>query len=61
LEKIKVLKTWDFALGKDAYNAEQYYLKEYKYAKYVGDPLLRSGNTELFNQDVLLLDQSSTC
>lgn len=56
LSRIKILKTWDFAIGKNAYDAEQYYLKEYKYAKYTGDPLLKTGNTELFNQDVLLLD-----
>ncbi len=58
LAKIKVLKIWEFAVGKDAYVAEQYYLKEYKYARYTGPALLRSGNTELFNQDVLLLDTS---
>ena len=56
LNMIKIVKVWDFAIGLDAYNAEQYYLKEYAYAKYTGDPLLMSGNTELFNQDILLLD-----
>ena len=60
LAKIKIIKIWEFAIGFDAFKAEQYYLKEYKYAKYTGDPLLVSGNTELFNQDVLLLDDSVT-
>ena len=31
-------------------------LSEYKSMKYVGEHLLSSGNTELFNKDVLELD-----
>ena len=39
---------------KNILKAEQKILKEFAYAKYTGDDLLSSGNTELFNQDVLL-------
>lgn len=56
LTRLHILKTWEYAIGKDAHAAEQYYLNEYKHAKYNGDPLLVSGNTELFAYDVLLLD-----
>lgn len=56
LSTIRIIKTWDFAIGQEAYDAEQYYIKEYAYAKYTGDPLLVTGNTELFNCDILLLD-----
>ncbi len=56
LEKIEIIKTWVFDVGMDAYKKEQEILKQFKYAKYKGDDLLTSGNTELFNRDVLLLD-----
>lgn len=59
LEKIQVLKTWDFPLGTDAHNKEQEILKLYKVFKYTGEPLLSSGNTELFAYDVLGLDYTS--
>ena len=54
-DKIKVLKIWEYPIGEDAYNTEQRILKEYKQYKYIGSPLLTSGNTELFNYDVLQL------
>ena len=54
LSKIKVLNVVEYAHGGDAYKAEQKILKEFAYAKYTGDPLLSSGNTELFDRDVLL-------
>ena len=56
LKLIEIIKTWEYAVGGDAYKAEQYYLREYKEYKYLGDPLLSSGNTELFYSDVLSLD-----
>lgn len=59
LEKIRVVKTWDYAVGKNAYIDEQFYLKEYKKFKYAGSPLLSSGNTELFYTDVLGLDSNA--
>lgn len=59
LEKIQVLKVWDFPLGSDALVKEQEILKLYKEFKYIGDPLLSSGNTELFTYDVLGLDYAA--
>lgn len=57
LEKIQVLKIWEFPLGADAYNKEQETLKQFREFKYTGDPILSSGNTELFTVDVLQLDK----
>lgn len=59
LSRISILRTWEYAIGKEAYDAEQFSLKEYKYAKYTGISLLKSGNTELFSYDVLDLDVST--
>ena len=53
---VEVIKTWDFPIGYDAKEKESFILNEYKWAKYEGDPLLESGNTELFAHDVLQLD-----
>jgi len=53
---ITVLRTWEFEYGQKAINLEQSILKEYSYAKYKGEPILKSGNTEMFIDDVLLLD-----
>lgn len=60
LEKIQVLKIWEFPLGVDAYDKEQEILKLYKEHKYIGEPLLSSGNTELFTHDILSLDYLET-
>ena len=56
ITKITILEVWDYQLGLDAYNHEQQILKQYKDYKYIGEPLLSSGNTELFTSDVLGLD-----
>jgi hypothetical protein len=56
LLSINILKVWYFDVGIDAYKKEQEILKEFNYAKYSGEPLLKNGNTELFDRDVLLLD-----
>lgn len=58
LAKIQVLKTWDFPLGADALTKEQDILALHQEYKYLGEPLLSSGNTELFTQDILGLDTS---
>lgn len=56
--KITIIKTWDFAVGRDAYEKEQAILKEYEQFRYTGiDNPLESGNTELFTRDVLGLDK----
>lgn len=53
LEKIKIIKEWEYPLGKYAYKAEQAIIKLYKEYKYEGTPLLETGNSELFKIDVL--------
>lgn len=55
--KYKVLKTWDFDLGKDAHTQEQKILAQYKKLRCCGDRLLDNGNTEMFIKDVLGLDK----
>jgi len=63
LNKIQVLKIWNYKTGKEAFNEEQRLLKKYISFRYTGSPLLERGNTELFNCDVLGLDKKSkiTC
>lgn len=56
LEIIEILATRYYPIGMDAYNAEQSVIKDYKEFKYTGDDLLVSGNTELFNKDILNID-----
>ena len=56
LQIIEVLKTWYFEYGKECYAKEQKYLKEYYQYKYDKEPILESGNSELFNIDILGLD-----
>lgn len=46
-----------FPHGQDAYDKEQAILKEFKEFQYKGDPILESGNTELFFKDILNLDK----
>ena len=45
-----------YSTGQEAYEEEQRILKEFKDFKYIGTDLLESGNTELFNTDVLNKD-----
>lgn len=52
LQQITVLLTIPFTLGKDAYKTEQKILSNCKQYKYNGNPLLSSGNTELFSTDI---------
>lgn len=51
--KIQVISEEKFDLGKDALEKEQNILQKYKEYKYTGNDLLKSGNTELFNIDIL--------
>jgi len=57
LKRIRVIRTWDFGLGRDAYAAEQGILSAYKDFLAGVDNLLANGNTEIFNKDVLGLDE----
>lgn len=56
LDKIRVLKIWEYPLGKYAHKVEQDILKLYVNNKYNGAPILQTGNSELFIDDVLELD-----
>lgn len=56
LQIIEVLKTWYYENGQDTLDKEQAILKAHKEFKWEGVALLESGNTELFNKDVLELD-----
>ncbi len=56
LSKITIIKTWNFDKGVDARNKEREILQKYSHAKYIGEPLLVNGNTEIFTYDVLKLD-----
>ena len=53
LKKIRIVHQVHYENGQDAYNEEQKYLKQFKEHKYIGPKLLSSGNTELFNIDIL--------
>ena len=53
LEKIRIVHQVHYKNGQDAYKEEQKYLKQFKEYKYIGPKLLSSGNTELFNIDIL--------
>jgi len=59
LQVIEVLATRYYEIGEAAYVAEQEVLSDYLEHKYVGPKLLESGNTELFNKDILGLDTST--
>lgn len=56
LTVIEVLATTYYEVGQDAFAKEQEILKKYKEYKYTGEPILRTGNSELFVRDVLGLD-----
>lgn len=56
LMKIKVLRELTFESGQDAYDLEQYYLKLFNHEQYLGEQVLSSGNTELFNIDIFNLN-----
>lgn len=55
LQKITILKTWSFEIGIQAQEMETKILKDYKEFKYLGEPLLSIGNSELFNTNILSL------
>lgn len=50
---IEVLKVWEYPLGIDARLKEVEILKMYKNSRYYGPSPLKTGNTELFCEDVL--------
>ena len=57
LIKVDIIKEWQYATGKEAYIAEQKILREFNMYRH-NLSILINGNTELFNKDVLKLDNS---
>ena len=53
---IKVLKTWDYPIGKEALKAEQTIIQTHKSCLTSNKPLV-DGNTEVFTIDILGLDE----
>lgn len=53
---IKIIKEWYYEDGEECYNMEQYYLKEFEWAKAKNVNILNGGNSELFRYDILNLD-----
>ena len=56
-EPILVLKIWEYEIGYDAWREQQRILKEFKWAKHNGENVNGLGTTELFDRDVLNLDE----
>lgn len=52
MKYITILREWRYAVGADAYQAEQNILELNRAYKYKGECILRSGNTELFTKDI---------
>ena len=55
-EKLEIVHETHYEIGQDAYDAEQLILKKFAHCSYRGEPLLSTGNTEMFDYDVLGLD-----
>ena len=58
LEKITIVKEFYYDSGQGARDREQEIMREYEHAQYTGEPMLTTGNTELFRYDILKLDGS---
>lgn len=56
LSKIEIVNKKLYQNGADAYAKEQSMLKKYEAVRYKGPKILSSGNTELFTEDVLSLE-----
>ena len=58
LARIRIVKTWQFEVGRDAAEREAEILSQFSGDRYYGtDILVGAGNTELFTHDVLGLDK----
>ena len=57
MKTITVIKTWDYLDGLKAQQEETRILRDFKTYLLKGVDLLHSGNTELFDRDVLELDK----
>jgi len=52
-KKIEVVRTIPFANGRKCQMVEQKILNRYRHRRYLGDPILKGGNTEIFDGNVL--------
>lgn len=58
LARIRIVKTWQFVVGREAAGREAEILSQFARDRYYGsDILVGAGNTELFTHDVLGLDK----
>ena len=57
LARIRVVKTWRYAIGRSAAEREAEIKSQYAGDRYYGPNILRDGNTELFIHDILGLDK----
>ena len=58
LARIRIVKTWKFAIGRVAAEREEEILRQFAGDRYYGpDILVGAGNTELFTHDILGLDR----
>jgi len=58
LARIRIVKTWQFEVGRDAAEREAEILSQFAGDRYYGTEILvGAGNTELFTHDVLGLDK----
>lgn len=57
LNRLRIVKTWRYAIGRVAAEREAQILSQYAGDKYSGPVILKSGNTELFTHDILGLDK----
>lgn len=61
ISRIRIIKEWYYEEGSEALAQEVKIKREYKYARYHGDKLLKNtGNTEIYTHDILLLDTEYT-
>ena len=56
LARIRIVKTWRYAIGRVAAEREAEILRQYAGDRYYGPDILQSGNSELFTHDILGLD-----
>lgn len=57
LARIRIVKIWNYAIGRVAAEREAEILRLYAGERYYGPDILKSGNSELFTSDVLGLDK----
>ncbi len=59
MKEIKLIKTWHFEDGSDAYELEQFLHSEFSEYQELNENFINNGATEFFNRDVLNLDKEN--